>query len=166
MRTILALTMLVLTLPAAADKPLPPPSVVTICSANGRYCATADPKLDAVIVHPRGERDKPLWRLKGWERSFHLADDGAHLVVCFSGLNLLPLDYRPDWVLLKFYERDRLLRQWSVRELIPAPTRLRRTASHYEWGGCAGFVADGSFEVRTVDRGTLRFDAVSGRLLR
>ena len=150
--------------PASADAPLAPRSPVTKCSPSRQFCATADPRLDVVLVYPTHDRQRERWRPAGWERAFDLADDGDHLVVCYSGLNLLPLDYQPEWVLLRFYDRGTLLRQWTVRELIPDPTKLRRTASHYEWGGCAGFRPDGSFEVRTVDRGALRFEVRSGRL--
>jgi len=161
---VLAGAMLFVAMPTAADEPLAPRSPITKCSANGQFCATADPKLDAVLVYRSHERQRELWRLGGWERSFDLSDDGDHLVVCYSGLNLLPLEYKPEWVMLRFYTRDRLVRQFTLRELIPDLTRLKRTASHYEWGQCAGFRGDRSYEVRTVDRGALRFELGSGRL--
>jgi hypothetical protein len=57
------------------------------------------------------------------------------------------------------------VRKWSLRELVPDQTKLRRTASHYQWGMCNGFDATGAYRVETVDRGALRFDVRTGALV-
>ena len=151
---------------ALADAPLPPPAEITRWSPNRRYCAVADPKRDAVVVYgvANGQRTE-LWAVTPWQRSFDLADDGRHLAVCYSGLNLLPLDYKPEWTMLQFYDQARLVRKWSLRELVPDLGKLTRTASHYQWGQCVGFAADGQYQVRTADRGLLHFDAGTGTLI-
>jgi hypothetical protein len=152
---------------ALADEPLSPPSEVTRCSPNGRYCAVADPRRDAVAIYSvvGGQRTE-LWAVTPWPRSFDVADDGNHLVICYIGLNLLPLDYQTEDEMLQFYDQGKLVRRWSLRELVPDLGKLKRTASHYEWGNCVGFAADGRYEVRTVDRGLLRFDMGTGRLVK
>jgi hypothetical protein len=147
---------------AMADEPLAPASVITRCSPSGRYCATADPKLETVVVYEKGQATAPRWSLKGWQRVFDVADSGEHLVTCYSGMNLLPLDYKPEWNMLAFYERGKLIRTVSVAELIPDLTKLRRTASHYEWGQCMGFDGPNRYRVTTVDRGLLHFDVTTG----
>jgi hypothetical protein len=150
----------------AADAPLPPPAVTTRCSNNGRYCAKADPSADTIVVYEKDNPSAQRWSLKGWERVFDVADSGEHLVTCYGGMNLLPLDYKPDGQMLAFYEHGRLVRKVSVAELVPDATKLRRTASHYEWGRCLGFEGSRTYRVETVDRGVLRFDVTTGLLVR
>ena len=152
---------------SSADAPLPPPSQIARWSSNRRYVAVADPKRDAVSVYRvDGDDRTELWSISPWQRSFELADDGEHLVVCFGGLNLLSLDYKPSWTMLRFYRRGALVRVWSLGELVPDLMKLQRTASHYSWGKCVGFDATGAFQAETVDRGILRFDAHTGTLLK
>ncbi len=86
---------ILMTAAAVADAPLMPPSRLERWSANRQYVAVADPKRDAVSVYrmEKGVRTE-LWSIAGWQRSFEPADDGQHMVVCYSGLNLLPLSTR------------------------------------------------------------------------
>jgi hypothetical protein len=164
-RVLAVLAMLVWPLAAFGDAPLQPPSRLTRWSANRRYVAVADPKRHAVTVYRVAGRERTeLWATPRWERSFDVADDGDHLVACYSGLNLLPLDYKPEWTMIEFYKRGKLIRAWSLRELVPDLGKLERTVSHYSWGSCVGFNAKGLYEVRTVDRGSLRFDVRRGAL--
>ena len=167
MRPLLVAAVVTWATAAAADAPLAPPSRVTQWAANRRYVAIADPTRDTVSVYQAaGVERVELWSIRGWERSFFVADDGLHLVVCPSGLNLLPVNYQRSWSMLRFYERGSVLREWSLGELVPDQTKLRRTVSHYEWGYCVGFEKSGAFVVRTVDRGTLRFNILTGALVR
>ena len=149
-----------------ADEPLGPPSRISHCSPHRQFCAVADPKRNAVVVYRGGDRRTERWTLEPWERSFDIADDGDHMIVCYSGMNLLPLDYKPAWVMLRFYNRRQLVREWTLRELLPDLKKLERTVSHYEWGQCVGFDSNGSYEVETVDRGKLRFDVRTGSLVK
>ena len=152
---------------AHIDTPLAPPVGITHCSANRRFCAVADPQRDAVAIYRvegGDDRRTELWAITPWQRVFDLANDGDHLVVCYSGQNLLPLHYKQDWPMLEFYERHKVVRRWSLGELVPDLRKLRRTVSHYEWGNCLGFDSAGRYQVRTVDRGLLRFDASTGKL--
>jgi hypothetical protein len=157
---------LVSTTVAMADAPLRPPSVIVRCSTNGLYCARAEPEADRIVVYRKDASQVPLWTVKGWARAFDVADSGTHLVTCYGGLSLLPLDYRRDWTMLSFYDRGRLVRRVSLGELVPDLSKLRRTASHYEWGRCEGFDGAGKYSVETVDRGALRFDVTTGELVR
>lgn len=149
---------------ARADAPLPPPEAIEQCSANGAHCATADPVANRIDVYRKGTPGTPLWSVPGWARVFHVSDSGRHLVTCFGGVNLLPLDYKRDEPMLTFYDRGRLVRSVTLAELVPDLTKLRRTVSHYEWGRCVGFDGPATYSVETVDRGLLRFDATTGQL--
>jgi hypothetical protein len=80
---------------AFGDAPLSSPSQVQRWSPNRRYVAVADPKKNVITVyHAEGSTRKELWSREGWERAFDVADDGEHLVACYSGLNLLPSELR------------------------------------------------------------------------
>jgi hypothetical protein len=108
------------------------PSRVERWSPNQRYVAVADPKNNLITVYQtEGLNRTELWKREGWERAFDLADDGEHMVVCYSGLNLLPLNYETGSAMLSFYKRGVVIRKWSLRELIPDLSKLKRTVSHY-----------------------------------
>src|SRR5262245_44741203 len=96
---------------AFADAPLPPPSRLEEPSSNRQYVAVADPQRDAVIVYRvEGSQRTELWSVAPWQRSFYVADDGEHLVVCPGGLNLIPRDAKKDDAMLRFYEHGTLKR--------------------------------------------------------
>ena len=119
--------------PASADAPLAPRSPVTKCSPSRQFCATADPRLDAVLVYPTYDRQRERWRLAGWERAFDLADDGDHLVVCYSGLNLLPLDYRAD----AGYERSGVRHDECLSIVFGIDFAAGEHRTHKTWRGAA-----------------------------
>jgi hypothetical protein len=152
---------------AFGDAPLSSPSQVQRWSPNRRYVAVADPKKNVITVyHAEGSTRKELWSREGWERAFDVADDGEHLVACYSGLNLLPLNYETNLTMLSFCKCGVVFRTWSVGELIPDLSKLQRTVSHYRWGHCVGFDSTGLYEVQTVDRGRLRFDIRTGEMVK
>jgi hypothetical protein len=151
---------------AFADAPLPAAARVERWSANRQFVAIADPQRGAVSIYRvEGRNRSELWSISPWERSFHLSNDGESLVVCYSGLNMVPLDYEPSWTMLQFYRRGVLVRKWTLGELVPDLSKLKRTASHHYWGNCAGFDSAGGFRVITVGQGSLRFDVRTGSLV-
>jgi len=164
-RTLAIVGILMFTARAFGDAPLALPSPAERWSPNRRYVAVADPKKDTITIYRvEGQTRTESWRRDGWERAFDLADNGEHLIVCYGGLNLLPLNYETSWAMLSFYKRGVVVRKWSLRELIPDLSKLQRTVSHYRWGHCVGFDSKGLYEVQTVDRGKLRFDVCTGEL--
>lgn len=150
--------------PAAADQPLPPPARHSVSSASGRVLAVSDPQEGLTTVTVRGDDGSIVrtWSMPGWYRAIHVADDGEHLVLGFDGLNLLPVSAQADLVLLRFVRRGEVLRVARLRDLVPDPRALRRTASHLLWREAQGFHADGTFVVVTVDGATHRFDPTTG----
>lgn len=166
-RALVIASILLFVAQAFGDAPLPSPSRVERWSLNRRYVAVADPKTDTITIYRvEGQTRMEFWSRDGWERAFDLANDGEHLIVCYSGLNLLPLNYETSSAMLSFYKRGVAIRKWSLRELIPDLSKLQRTVSHYRWGHCVGFDSAGLYEVQTVDRGRLRFDVHSGELVK
>ena len=98
----------------------------------------------------------------GWHRVAFLADDGRHAVTGYDG-TLLPLNYSPDVPVLRFWRDGSSVRIVSLSTLVKDLRKLKRTASHYEWGNYVGFDAAGRFVVSTVERPTVAFDVENGR---
>jgi hypothetical protein len=147
------------------DAPLGPPSSYTVYSLNRRFYAflDADQKKTTVFEVRKAAPSIRLWEMPGWFRVAVLSDDGEHLVVGFEGINLLPLDYHQDQVMLWFYRRGKLLRTVTLGQLVKDFGRLQRTASHYYWGRYLGFDGKNRYLVATVEGRTIAFDAATGQ---
>lgn len=165
-----------LTMPhATADAPLPPPSVHVACSPNGRVCVETQPGSDAKVFRrgPGGQRTN-LWAIPGWHRAAFVSDDGRHLVTCYGGLNLVPIDYDPDMPLLEIWRDGTLAHRLSLRAVVRDLSAMPRTSSHYAWGSCVRFESETHFVVALdayAENGDLIWkklvlDVVSGHLRR
>jgi hypothetical protein len=150
---------------ATADSPPRAPFDYKAQSMNGRCYAflEARQKRTTVFMLTKAGPPKPLWEMPGWFREASLSNDCEHLVIGFEGSNLLPLDFKPDLVLLSFYERGRLLRVVKLNELIPDVHRLRRTVSHYSWGRFIGFDEKNQYLLETVEGLRIAFDVSTGK---
>jgi len=78
---------------------------------------------------------RTLWRVKGWFAfQCFLADDGRYLV------------RMGDWAMgdepskkdlaVAFYDRDKLLNQFSTADLVKDKTKVLASVSHYFWLAC------------------------------
>jgi hypothetical protein len=148
-----------------ADSPLRPPTRQTIWSANRRFFAVMDPDQQITTVYRatnerQGER---VWSMFGWFRVAGLADDGEHLVAGYDGMNLLPINYNKQQVMLYFFKRGELINHVTLDQLVLDNSKLRRTASHYYWGNYHGIDRAGSYVVDTVEGRMLRFDVTTGK---
>jgi hypothetical protein len=146
---------------ARADTPLPPPAKVSAKSPSGRIRAISDPKAGTRVEDVK--RDKVLWSLPGWHRSLFVADDGKHLVTQYDGLNLLPIDFSDDLVLLTFWREGRRFRDVRVRDFLPDHEVRERTVSHYHWGIVHGIDAQGRLKVERADGKIFFFDVTTGK---
>ena len=150
---------------ARADEPLPPPTTRNVKSPSGRYVALSQIKPAKTTVYKLEKgRKTQLWEMNGWFRNAFLCDDGRHLIAFYDGANLLNLEYRPDDVMMRFYERGKLLRAVRLNQIIaqPTPDKFRRTVSHYAWLESYGLNARHQFEIRTLRQKTLLFDPKTG----
>jgi hypothetical protein len=151
-------------LPAAADEPLAKPWPKTVCSANQAYCAVMDSASWTTDVRV-GEAGPVLWSLAGWFRLAALSDDGQTLVAGYDGMNLLPLDYSPDMVILTFYRRGAPVAEVTLDDVIDDFAALERTVSHYNWGHYLGFDEAGRYVIETVEGRRIAFDARTGAMV-
>jgi hypothetical protein len=150
-----------LALVVRADEPLSLPKRHDVESQSKKYIATVDPK-KGVTVRAVGVR-KPIWAAPEiWSRRVLLADDGEHLVTGYDGLNLIPVDYTTNLVLITFWHRDQKIREVTVGDLFPDTKALRRTVWHYNWGGIVG-IQEGKLIVRRCDKKEVRFEISSGK---
>jgi hypothetical protein len=100
--------------------------------------------------------------MAGWFRLAALSDDGEILVAGYDGMNLLPLDYSPDLVVLTFYRRGAFIAEVTLDQVIDDFAALERTVSHYNWGYYLGFDQAGRYVIETVEGRRIAFDAATG----
>ena len=155
------IVLVVVTQVAVADSPLPPPAKYKVCSPNQDFCAVADPAAGSVSIFAR-DATTPTWSFKPWHRQVFLANDGDHLVIGPSGLNLIPLDTRLTDPLLVFMDRKAVVRVVSVGDLFSNLSSLRRTASHYDWGRVVGISARDQLIVQLVNEKRVAFNVSTG----
>ena len=131
---------LILCCTALADTPLPPPKVKEIWSSNKQYCAVMDPRQMTTTVYrvEAGDKRSKVWAMYGWYRVADLANDGEHLVAGHPGINLLPLDFTMDDVMIYFFRRGELIRTVPLSELVKNKSALngppRTFSGEVTWG--------------------------------
>src|SRR4030095_4680191 len=141
-------------LPILADEPLPIPIPKMVCSLSNIYCAQMDPRPPETTVWKMSSshKNKEIWWMPGWFRIAALSNDGEYLVTGYDGLNLLPLDYKKDEVMLSFYRHGRLIGTVKLNEIITAVKKLQNTVSHYQWGFYIGLDAADRYWLQTVEQ--------------
>lgn len=150
-----------------ADEPLPPPQIEEVWSPNKHFCAVMNPESDTTIVYQvagNGNLKTKSWTMKGWFRVAHLADDGDHLVIGNSGMNLLPTDVTKDEPMILFFNRGKLIKTVTLGKLLTKMSSLQRTVSHYDWGNYLGFNEKGLYVVKTVEDKQFLFDVTTGEV--
>lgn len=120
---------------ALCDPPLPKPAPVRVCSRY--FCVDSTPGADTVFsCRNQPDSDRCHWSIPGWHPHLFVSNDGE-VAVSYDGGSLLPLDYDPETVLVQLWKNGRMVRAIHASEV--AGIRLRRRASHYEWGFPRGF---------------------------
>ena len=169
---------------ARAGEPLPPPEAKAVCSQNGFFCAVMDPeqKVTTVVRRRAGGVSQPLWSMDGWFRVAYVSNDGEYLVTGYDGVNLLPLKYKKDQVMISFYDRGRLIGQVRLNEMISDFSKLEKvasrdtalatarggsqTVSHYRWGDYMGLNSEDHLTVELADKTWLLFDVRTGKMIK
>ena len=138
----------------------------TAWSLDGRFAAEMDPsRMETHVYRLAGDGARTrVWSMPGWSSRVSLANGGGHLVVAAEQGGVVPANYRPDDVLLRFYDHGHLVREVTLSEIVPDPREMIRVQQHYYWGRAKGFDARGHYVVETVDR-TVLFGA-TGSILR
>lgn len=155
---------LMLVAPTLADASLPVPEAYTVCSPSGIFCAHLDPQRALIRIYRAGQESDDLWTMEGWFRQAALGDDGETLVTGYDGLDLLPLDYRQDDLILRIYRRGVLVRAVALNEVIDDFSSLQRTESHYYWGHYLGFDEAGDYVIETVENRVITIDIATGEV--
>jgi hypothetical protein len=143
-----------------ADAPLPPPTLHRVSSPNGQFAVVSDPGVGTRIVESASGTQ--LWAIPGWFRSLRISDDGQHLAIGYSGLNLLPLDADDSLEMISFWDRGRKVKSVPLRAIVPDRSILRRTVSHYAWGNIGGINPNNQLIVTRVDGRVFRFNMING----
>jgi hypothetical protein len=133
--------------PLAADTPLPPPAKVVVWSEDHRYFLESEPNGDTTVYLMSD--GKALWKIPGWHRIVFISNAGF-VAIGDDGINLLPLNYKSDVVLIELWHDGRLLHQVRLRDLVQNTKLLRRAASHYYWGTISGFNNNNLLDIITV----------------
>jgi hypothetical protein len=148
---------------ARADRPMKaPPAEVE--SPNHKFLARLDPAHQRTSVFRRAVVGlEKLWEMTGQHSVIFLSDNPDYLVSAYRGGELLSLDHAPDEVMLRFYQRGRLLGTIRLPELIHHPERLPRTVSHRRWCQSMGLVDARQFAVVTSENRRYLFDVTTGQ---
>lgn len=160
----LTVALLALTIVAAvavrADEPLPPPSTHEAVSQNSAFIAISSPTNGTRVLNNATKQE--LWSTAGWFRWLFVSNDGNHVVTGYDGMNLIPLNFTDDLVLLTFWKKGKEMRKVTLKEIVPSKSILTRTVSHYHWGTIDGINDRGSLVVKRSDGKTLLFDVTTG----
>jgi hypothetical protein len=170
-----------------ADTPRMPTPIVTVSSSGRCFFAlvpaqggqhgetTRKPFGVAYELQESGALHE-LWRTEGWYAfTCFLSNNGRYLVA----LNDWPFGHEVSKEpALLFYDRGKLLGQFSTADLVKDKSKVRASASYYEWlfrpkvisedfpGPEAPCYSDpeNTFDLTTVDGITYTFDATRGEI--
>jgi hypothetical protein len=92
-----------------------------------------------------------------------VANDGKHLITEYDGMNLIPINFTDDLVLLTFWREGEKIREITVKDLFPDHSKLLRTVSPYAWRTTIKFDGQGRLNVSRIDGKMLIFDVPAGQ---
>jgi len=161
--------------PAFADSPAPNMEHV-VYSANHQFSIRMTPGpeegwggygagegiVSRIDQEGHGEE---LWKVNFYAAQPMLANDGRHMIVFGPWASEL------SDLAVSFYEEGKLLRSYTVGDLVEDPARLERTVSHFFWrsntgGDAASFAASGKeLHLKLIDGTQYIFDINSGQIL-
>ncbi len=141
-------------------------------SSNGQYFIEMIPDADygeegeGIVTYYNS--NNVLWRVKWFARLVALCNDGIHLVRFGPWASDKK---RLSDLAVAFYEKDKLLRKYLVRDLVRNIERLEYTKSHYFWQANKssipqGFSSDNkTFTVVTLDGIAYKFEISTGYII-
>jgi hypothetical protein len=153
-----------------ADQPLEKPQRNEFFSTHHKYGAVSDiqPLITTVFRIDAGGKRIPVWAIPGWFRLAAVSDDGEHLLIGYSGVNLIPLsEPQPlETVILVDYLQGKKVQTIQLKELLSRLEMLKKTASHYSWGEYQGWVSPQQYQIHTVDGQTWVYDIQTKKVLK
>jgi hypothetical protein len=109
-------------------------------------------------LYPNNGTVVPRWTVDWYAGETHVSRDGRFLVRVES----FPSDYTE--VVLAFYDRGKLLREFAVGDLVSRPEVLQRTVSHFLWlDGVDLRDTTQTLRLRTLPGEAHTFDITTGR---
>ncbi len=119
--------------------------------------------------------NEPIWTVDWYARRVTLSSDGVHLVrhgpwpqlegkVKDKNRSITPKDLKQEAI--SFFAKGKLLRQYSIGELVLQPNQLRMSVSHFMW--LKNFqLNDGKnqLEVVTLDGNWILFDIATAKII-
>lgn len=140
---------------------------VKVSVKTGKVIENFKPYGVAYEINSEGDFEE-IWRVEGWHASEgYLADDGQH----FARIGTWPVDQQGHTdLLIAFYDRGKLLKEYRVGDLIKKPELLENSVSHYQWRPEIqtkpnGLVGDKAFHLVLIDKTTYHFDITTGNIL-
>lgn len=169
----LSAALLAMSLRASADNP-PSNSRHQTESPSGRFVIDMIPEegwghAGKGIVYRRHDGQKVrVWETDFYAQEVQLSDSGKHLVR--FGPWASDLENLSD-LAVAFYERNQLLKEYRVRDLVKNRNVLDQTVSHYQWRPVrqsepTGFFGDDLFRLVTVDKRVYEFDVRTGAVIK
>ncbi|WP_026147713.1 hypothetical protein [Robiginitomaculum antarcticum] len=123
-----------------ADSPLPAQQSYVQTSPDGTCMAYVNLETLETILAPHylligenGEASKH-WRVKGWHRWVHVADNCDYVVIGYGGYNLLSLSQKDkNSTVITYINRSGLTKTLKLVDLYSNLDVLPRTVSHWAW---------------------------------
>ncbi len=142
----------------------------TVTSRNGKFALLLTPtdgewgKGSGIVSEVNG---RELYAVDWFARSADLSDDGRLIVRHGPWAS----DSRglTDFA-IAFYNEGQLIRRYEVRDLLNDPSKIDRSASHYDWRARVqsrpdGFTDEGRYRLTTIDRTQHTFNPLAGTLV-
>ncbi len=103
---------------------------------------------------------EPLWTVDWYAHGVEIFSDGTHLI------RHGPWASRVTDEAISFFSKDKLLRKYSVSDLVKDRRKLQRTVSHFSWSLDSRLDDDGlRYTLITVDHRCYVFDAATGEII-
>lgn len=144
-------------------------------SPNKKYFAVLTPSSSfgvegtcKVYASKDSLQKKLLWKTNWFARTVFLSNDGKHIIR--FGKWASDISGRSD-LALAFYNKEKLLKEYKVSELVKDSTKLQRTVSHYKWeltveNDVKSYSTDfKKYTLTTVDNQTYTFEISSGKVI-
>jgi len=78
-------------------------------------------------------------------------------------MNLIPRDYDKHMVLISFWREGKKIRDVTLEEIAPNKSILKKTVSHFHWGGIEEIDEKGRLVVKRADEKVILYDLDTGR---